>query len=317
MPARTRVSLRHALGLDPFIPALRQGWRAIRGDDHSPPGQWGLSSVRIFKPSIGWRAWLGRLPPRRIPIYNFFNRVPQPKDEGYSVRVTYARDFRGGRFTYDGHLGTDFAVPCGTHVLAPAPGQVLRVCNEMDRGGLKVCIDHGRGLFSTYNHLSRATVAPGQFVARGARIGLSGASGLEFVLFFPWVAPHVHFNAWLNGRPRDPFALDDEVSLWRTRNDPRPWDGASVPEDADFEPTPWSAEGVAAATAACVDPAVRALIDAKPTLAQRAAEVQCQRVYRPFLFTDHPPIQAETFAPRPCLDLMFDRADWDGVALPR
>ena len=37
--------------------------------------------------------------------------------------------------------------------------------------------------------------------SRGGVIGLSGASGIEFILFFPWVAPHLHLNVWLNGEP--------------------------------------------------------------------------------------------------------------------
>ncbi len=163
-----RVHVLDTFGLRPLRPALRDAWQALAGNPHLPPSRWGPSSVRIFKPHIGLPTWLGlKRRDRRVPIYNFFNRVPQPPDEGYSVRATYARDFRGGRFTYDGHVGTDFASPVGTPVVAAAPGVVLRVCNEMNRGGLKVCIDHGEGLFTTSNHLSRALVEPGHRVARG------------------------------------------------------------------------------------------------------------------------------------------------------
>ncbi len=78
-------------------------------------------------------------------MYNLFNRTPTPLEDGWSVRKTQVTDFRGGTLTYDSHNGTDFAVPVGTVVVAPAPGKVLRISSEFNRGGLKVFLDHGRG----------------------------------------------------------------------------------------------------------------------------------------------------------------------------
>ena len=308
------VSVREAFGLRPLAPALRDGWRSLAGHPHVPPTQWGLSSARIFKPSISLPTWLRRArSDRRVPIYNFVNRVPQRKDEGYSVRVTFARDFRGGRFTYDGHLGTDFAVPVGTRVAAPAPGVVLRVACEIDRGGLKVCIDHGRGLFTTLNHLSRALVHEGEVVKRRQVVALSGASGMEFVLLFPWVAPHVHFNTFLDGVPCDPFAREGEVSLWKKRNDPVPHDGS---ESKPFEPTVFRAEDIDDAIDDCVDAGYRWRMAAFPTVERRAAELMVQRNYRPTLFRSFPPLYRDVHEPRPVLDLMFRREDYVGVAMP-
>jgi murein DD-endopeptidase len=253
-----------------------------------------------------------------VPLYNYFNRVPQPKDEGYSVRVTYARDYRGGRFTYDGHLGTDFAVPVGTDVVAGAPGVVTRVQNELDRGGLKVCVDHGRGMLSTSNHLSRSLVRVGQTLLRGEVLGLSGASGVEFLLFFPWVAPHLHYNLWLNSEPVDPFARPGEVSLWREGDDPRPalprereagWGGEQRPI-----PSPWSEEGVAQSIAACGDPELRARMEAIEWLPARGTEVVVQRNYRPPLFSSFPEVYARRFPREARFDLPFRHEDFVGVA---
>lgn len=304
-------------GLSPLDEAASEVARALRGTSYVPASRWGLSSVRIFKPQISLPTWLRRTrADRRLPVYNFFNRVPQPRDEGYSVRVTYCRDFRGGQWTYDGHLGTDFAAPVGMPIVAAAPGVVLRVARELDRGGLKVCVDHGEGLFTTHNHLSRALVRVGDRVARGDVLGLSGASGLEFFLFFPWVAPHLHYNVWLDGEPIDPFATPDETSLWRRRNDPVPFDGVAVADDARFEPSRWDRDGVDAAIEACRDPAVRDAMRAVEWLPARAAEVLVQRVYRPAMFEAFPPLYERASAPRPRLDLPFRREDCVGVALP-
>jgi murein DD-endopeptidase len=303
-------------GLRPLAPALRAALASLRGSPYTPRQQFGPSSVRIFKPQISIATWLGRRrADKRVPIYNFFNRVPQPRDEGYSVEVTYCRDFRGGRWTYDGHLGTDFACPVGTRIVAGAPGVVVRVRNDIDRGGLKVCIDHGEGLFTTHNHLARALVTVGARVERGECVGLSGASGLEFVMFFPWVAPHLHYNTWLDGEPADPFAIEGEPSLWREHNDPVPHRGV-VSSDNAFRPTEWDPAGVDAAIDCCRDPELRASMRAEPSLVARAAEVLVQRSYRPALFSEFPPVCRERFGRRPRLDLPFAHDDFVGVWMP-
>lgn len=312
-----RIGWRETFGLVPLRPALREARKAIAGSPGTPRTVWGLSSLRIFKPGISLPTWLGhRRRDGRVPVYNFFNREQPPRDAPYSVRVSFCRDFRGGRFTYDSHVGTDFAVPVGTPVVAAAPGLVLRVASELDHGGLKVCIDHGRGLFTTSSHLSRAFVAEGARVQRGDRLGLSGASGIELLLFFPWVAPHLHLNVWLDGEPIDPFARAGEVSMWRRDNDPVPWDGRPVAGDDGFEPSRWDPRGVEASIEACRDPAVRQKARACPTLERRAAEVLFHRVLTPAAFDAFPPLYLERGERRPCLDLPFRAQDFSGTALP-
>ena len=256
-----RVGILEMFGLRPFGSAMRESWVAIAGEGLLPRSQWGLSSVRIFKPPVSFRTWLGRTRgDRKLPIYNLFNRVPAPRDQGYSVKVSYARDFRGGQLTYDGHDGTDFAVPVGTPVVAAAPGRVIKLFREMNRGGLKLIIDHGAGLITVACHLSRALVEVGKEVARGDVVALSGASGIDLLFFFPWVAPHVHFTVLLDGEPIDPFAAPDEVSMWRSgHNSPTPHDGS---EAGDFAPSEYSESAVANAIAACRDPELRARIEA-------------------------------------------------------
>jgi murein DD-endopeptidase MepM/ murein hydrolase activator NlpD len=308
------LDLLDTFGLRPLGPALAALRRTTAGTRHQPPNEWGLSSLRIFKPRISIPTWLGRRrADRRVPIYNLFNRVRAPLDAGYSTRVTFARDFRGGRFTYDGHLGTDLACPVGTPVVAAAPGRVVRVHRDLSIGGLKLCIDHGAGLFTTLNHLARTLVSAGADVARGQMVAWSGASGWEFVLFFPWVAPHLHFNTWLDGEPVDPFAAAGEASLWRGGNEPAPHAGA---EEAGFAATEWDPALVDAAARACRDPAERDRLLAVADVAARAAEVMLLRNYRAALFETRPPLYRERHARRPVLDLPFRAADFVGVALP-
>ena len=118
---------------------------ALAGDVYSPGSRWGLSSLKIFRPALSVKTWLGWRPgDGLVPVPNFFNRTQTSVEDGWSVRVTQVRDFRGGRATYDSHNGTDFVIPPGTLVVAPAAGVVGRISSEFHRGGLKVLIDHAK-----------------------------------------------------------------------------------------------------------------------------------------------------------------------------
>lgn len=261
-----RVSLVEALGLSPASLALQQLGKVFRGDPHTPKSRFDHTSLRIFKPKLSVQTWLGRKPfGRDIAILNFVNRTPTPVAEGWSVRKTQTRDWRGGSLTYDSHNGTDFIVPPGTRICAAAPGVVTAIRREFNRGGLKVYVDHGRSLVTTYNHLARSLVVIGQRVARSEVIALSGSSGADSTLMFPWAAPHLHFNVLFGGVAVDPYADDaagaSEVSLWRARNDPRPCPADDV-EAGDDVGGSFDDAGVARCLAVCEDPAVVATVAA-------------------------------------------------------
>lgn len=149
-----------------------------------------------------------------------------------------AQDYRCGPLSYDGHKGTDFALPtlaameAGVPVLAAAPGVVTALRDGMaDRAfaegdtasvegrecGNGVVIDHGDGWETQYCHLRRGTVqvSNGDRVARGDPLGAVGMSGkAEF--------PHVHLSLRQNGTVIDPFAPEaarcgqpPEADLWQ------------------------------------------------------------------------------------------------------
>ncbi len=91
------------------------------------------------------------------------------------------------------HNGTDFAVPVGTRVVAPADGVVDKT--GYSRGsGYYIVIRH-RGAYSTvYMHLSKIQVKQGQRVKMGATIARSGNTGMS-------TGPHLHYELRINGRP--------------------------------------------------------------------------------------------------------------------
>ena len=135
-----------------------------------------------------------------------------------------ASDFSCGPLSYDGHDGTDFALPslaamqAGVAVLAAAPGVVRALRDGMpDLGrdgtpseqlagqecGNGVVLDHGDGWVSQYCHLKQGSiaVAQGDRVTMGAALGQVGYSGnTQF--------PHVELILRHDGATVDPFNSD-------------------------------------------------------------------------------------------------------------
>ena len=74
------------------------------------------------------------------------------------------------------HGGADYRARTGTPVLAAEAGLVVLSAHHFF-AGKSVFVDHGGGLLSMYMHLSRLDVKTGRRVAKGDRLGLSGATG--------------------------------------------------------------------------------------------------------------------------------------------
>ncbi|WP_294948191.1 M23 family metallopeptidase [Sulfurivirga sp.] len=91
------------------------------------------------------------------------------------------------------HFGVDIAAPRGTAVHAPADG-VVTLAQKMVLSGNTLMIDHGYGLRSTFMHLSRLFVKPGERVRRGEKVAEVGATGRA-------TGPHLHWGmSWFSTR---------------------------------------------------------------------------------------------------------------------
>lgn len=306
------VRLPEALGLLPIRERARQAVIALRGDADVPASRFDLTSLGQLRPRWSLPLWRGRTPvPRTVLITNLFNHRQTPIEEGWSVRMRQREDFRGGTLTYDSHNGTDFSIPIGTPVCTAAPGHVVRVSSEFQRGGLKIVVDHGEGLLTVYAHLARALVSPGDAVHRGQVIALSGYSGLDGFATFPWGVPHVHMNVWLDGEPVDPFPHHDAASLWRAGRLPMPAPAQDrTPPGAG---TDYDAEAVDAVIAGCITPEVRRDLAALP-LPERGHATVFAQCYTPTRFPVRRRLTARAHDRTPCLDLPFSAEDFDGVA---
>jgi len=97
------------------------------------------------------------------------------------------------------HSAVDITLPAGTPVRAIADGQVAFAAEQFF-GGRSVVIDHGGGVFSVHYHLKEFSVAEGQEISRGDRIGSVGATGRA-------TGPHLHFGVRVPGGRVDPTRL--------------------------------------------------------------------------------------------------------------
>jgi murein DD-endopeptidase MepM/ murein hydrolase activator NlpD len=310
----TRIGLIEAMGLRPFGTRLREALFALRGDGDVPPSRFDLSSLTQLRPRIATKLWRGKpFVPRRVIITNLYNHRQTPIEAGWSVRKTQVEDFRGRDLTYDSHNGTDFSIAVGTTVVAAAPGEVVRIATEFNRGGLKIFIDHGRGLMTCTAHLGRALVRVGERLERGQPYAISGYSGLDSLVTFPWGTPHIHYNVWLNGEPIDPFPHQGEPSLWRGGDLPAPATELPLADEA-WEPSAYDAEAVDEAISTCSAAAVRQRLRAVQLAKYRAAELIAEMNYYPTRFGGPCRlVYAERHPRRPVLDLPFTAADFDGV----
>jgi murein DD-endopeptidase MepM/ murein hydrolase activator NlpD len=95
------------------------------------------------------------------------------------------------------HLGTDYAAPQGTPIMAIADG-VVQEATRSGGNGIYVKVRHDAVYTSQYLHMCRHAqgIHPGVHVKQGQVIGYVGSTGLA-------TGPHVCFRFWKNGQQVD------------------------------------------------------------------------------------------------------------------
>src|SRR5688572_11096786 len=175
--------------------------RAIRGiaSVESPEQRW---SGRWREPVPGMRS-------TGYGVERYYYRATDSTrsialDSQARARATFAGDTSDIAFTGAPawrHAGIDITARRGAPVTAPAAGMVVDV-GDYVLSGRTVLVDHGQGAVSAYFHLDTATVAKGDLVRPGQRIGRVGATGLA-------TGPHLHYALYLHGKDVDPVAFRD------------------------------------------------------------------------------------------------------------
>jgi murein DD-endopeptidase MepM/ murein hydrolase activator NlpD len=112
--------------------------------------------------------------------------------------------FSGRRFhpvtkKWKAHLGTDYAAPYGTPILATADGVVEAACFKQFNGNY-VKLRHNGQYKTQYLHMSKIAkgIRPGARVRQGDVIGYVGSTGLA-------TGPHVCYRFWKDGAQVDPL----------------------------------------------------------------------------------------------------------------
>ncbi len=96
------------------------------------------------------------------------------------------------------HDGTDIAAACGTPIVTPWAGRVVRASFH-PAYGYRVIIDHD-GIRTAYAHLRALEVSTGETLLAGSTLGSVGSTGLS-------TGCHLHWMAWRGGALIDPLSL--------------------------------------------------------------------------------------------------------------
>ena len=133
----------------------------------------------------------------------YYDLEGRPMNSGFlRAPVKYSRissKFNKNRFhpilkRRKAHLGTDYAAPYGTPILAVANGVVTKASRTRGNGNF-VKIKHDKTYQTQYLHMQKFApgITPGVQVKQGQVIGYVGSTGLA-------TGPHVCFRFWMNGK---------------------------------------------------------------------------------------------------------------------
>ena len=161
------------------------------------------SSKLMTSPLLNDRTYNTEVPKSQSALDYFLTREKSSYHTFASNVPTYlpvegflSTDFRKGDAYFPDHLGIDIATSRGTTIKAAADGVVIFNRWTEDLGNL-IIISHLNGFLTFYGHNQLVLVRERSFVKKGQPISLLGSSGRS-------TAPHLHFEIWKDGFPRDP-----------------------------------------------------------------------------------------------------------------
>ena len=138
------------------------------------------------------KAWATPFRPR-----TFGDNFEKPRDAVITAHFGDKRTLNGKKTTQ--HFGLDLDGSTGDEIRAANDGRVVMV-RDCYTSGNTVLVEHGAGLITSYFHMSKFLVKPGQEVKRGELLGLVGKTGRV-------TGPHLHFGAHIGTLWVNPQAL--------------------------------------------------------------------------------------------------------------
>jgi murein DD-endopeptidase MepM/ murein hydrolase activator NlpD len=138
------------------------------------------------------KAWATPFRPRA-----FGDNFEKPRDAVITAHFGDKRTLNGKKTTQ--HFGLDLDGSTGDEIRAANDGRVVMV-RDCYTSGNTVLVEHGAGLITSYFHMSKFLVKPGQEVKRGELLGLVGKTGRV-------TGPHLHFGAHIGTLWVNPQAL--------------------------------------------------------------------------------------------------------------
>jgi murein DD-endopeptidase MepM/ murein hydrolase activator NlpD len=133
------------------------------------------------------------LDPKSIPKANS-SPLSWPVDNVYITQQFGKTNASARLYVSGSHNGVDFRAPIGTPIKSSGNGKVAGTGNtDADcprvSFGKWILIKYDNGLATTYGHLSKIEVSPGQVVTAGQIVGYSGNTGYS-------TGPHLHVSAY-------------------------------------------------------------------------------------------------------------------------
>lgn len=132
-------------------------------------------------------------------------------NEGFELPLnSYITSHYGVKRIFNGqkkgqHLGTDFRARVGLPIPTSNNGRVV-YAGDLFYTGKTVIVDHGVNVFSVYGHLSALKAELGEYVPKGAVLGLSGATGRVS-------GPHLHWGIKILGHYIDGASMVRESKV--------------------------------------------------------------------------------------------------------
>lgn len=186
----TAASLAAAYGVDE---STLLGFNGIRGTQVIP----GSRLVIPVDPGVGANLSTG-LPADPLDPGQFACPIPGAPIIQQFGPTSFAVEPAFGGYPHF-HTGVDLLAGYGTPILAAAGGRVTAV-GYADYLGIRVEIKDSYGLVEIYGHMEQVSVAVGQEVQQGTRVGLVGSTGLS-------LGAHLHFQLEVGGLPTAPGEL--------------------------------------------------------------------------------------------------------------